>query len=183
MSTTITPNHLSRLLNENPDTALLDVRTPMEFESVHVTGAKLITLASVSRTKVEHLFPKHASNPVYVICKSGTRARNAAEKLRQEGMQNLIVVEGGTDACVAAGLPVVRGKQSISLERQVRIAVGGLNLLAAVLALTVNPLFVGLCAFFGAGLLFAGITDWCGMGILLSKMPWNNRPTSQNLPA
>ena len=80
---------------------------------------------------------------------------------------------GGTLAWDAAGLPVVRGKKTILLERQVRIAAGFLVLVGAVLALVVHPYFVGLSAFVGAGLMFAGITDSCGMGMLLAKMPWN----------
>ena len=72
-----------------------------------------------------------------------------------------------------SGLPVVRGKKAISLERQVRIAAGLLVLLGAVLGWLVHPAFVGLSAFVGAGLVFAGVTDTCGMGMLLARMPWN----------
>ena len=61
----------------------------------------------------------------------------------------------------------------ISLERQVRIAAGSLVLTGVILAWFVNPCFIGLSAFVGAGLIFAGITDWCGMGLLLAKLPWN----------
>jgi hypothetical protein len=82
-------------------------------------------------------------------------------------------VEGGTDAWVAAGLPVVEGKGSISIERQVRIAAGSLVVLGIVLSLLAHPLFIGLSAFVGCGLVFAGITDTCMMGMMLAKMPWN----------
>jgi rhodanese-related sulfurtransferase len=86
---------------------------------------------------------------------------------------SVINVEGGTQAWVDAGLPVVRGKKSISLERQVRIAAGSLVLLGAALAWLVHPGFVGLSAVVGAGLLFAGLTDSCAMGMVLARMPWN----------
>ena len=79
----------------------------------------------------------------------------------------------GIPAWEQTGGSVVRGKKAISLERQVRIAAGSLVLLGAVLALTVNLWFVVLSAFIGAGLLFAGVTDTCGMGMLLARMPWN----------
>ena len=92
---------------------------------------------------------------------------------QQAGYPNVVNVEGGTQACVSAGLPVVRGKKAISLERQVRIAAGSLVLIGAVLAWLVHPAFIGLSAFVGAGLVFAGITDTCGMGMLLARMPWN----------
>jgi hypothetical protein len=81
-------------------------------------------------------------------------------------------VEGGTLACVEAGVPVVRGRKAISLERQVRIAAGSLVLLGAGLSF-VHPAFVGIAAFVGAGLVFAGVTDTCGMGMLIARMPWN----------
>jgi hypothetical protein len=76
-------------------------------------------------------------------------------------------------ACVDAGLPVFRGKKAVSLERQVRIAAGSLVLLGSALGCFVDPAFIGLSAFIGAGLIFAGITDTCGMGIILARMPWN----------
>ena len=72
-----------------------------------------------------------------------------------------------------AGLPVVRGKKAISLERQVRIAAGSLVLLGVLLGWLVHPAFIGLSAFVGAGLVFAGVTDTCGMGMMLARMPWN----------
>jgi rhodanese-related sulfurtransferase len=87
---------------------------------------------------------------------------------------NVINVEGGTEAWLAAGLPVVRGKKVMSLERQVRIAAGAIVLAGAIAALvTGNVYFAGIPAFVGAGLMFAGISDSCAMGLLIAKMPWN----------
>jgi len=77
-------------------------------------------------------------------------------------------------AWCAADLPVNRGSvRGISLERQMRIAAGSIVLLGVLLAWLVHPGFIGISAFVGAGLVFAGITDWCGTGMLLAKMPWN----------
>ena len=92
------------------------------------------------------------------------------------GFTNIVNVEGGTLACVEHGLPVVRGNKMVSLERQVRIAAGLLVLVGALLGWLVHPALHGLSAFIGAGLLFAGITDTCGMGMLLARMPWNQLP-------
>jgi hypothetical protein len=92
--------------------------------------------------------------------------------------QNVFNIEGGTQACVNDGLEVVRGKKFMSLERQVRIAAGSLVLIGIGLAYAVHPAFVGLSAFVGAGLIFAGVTDTCGMGMILAKMPWNQAPKS-----
>ena len=82
-------------------------------------------------------------------------------------------VEGGTSAWDADGLPVVRGRKSMSLERQVRIAAGTLVLSGVVLGFAIHPGFFGLSGFVGAGLIFAGITDTCAMGMMIAKMPWN----------
>ena len=113
-----------------------------------------------------------ANEPLYVVCRSGSRGQQACEKFLKAGFTNVVNIEGGTMACVEAGLPVVRGKKAISLERQVRIAAGSLVLLGAGLSF-VHPAFIGLSAFVGAGLVFAGITDTCGMGMILARMPWN----------
>jgi rhodanese-related sulfurtransferase len=92
----------------------------------------------------------------------------------ETGYSNVISVEGGTNAWSEAGLPVVRGKKAVSLERQVRIAAGFLVLLGIGLGVVVHPYLLGLSAFVGAGLMFSGITDTCGMALVLARMPWNH---------
>ncbi len=103
------------------------------------------------------------------FCRSGSRGQQACEKFVKAGFSNVVNVEGGTVAYIEAGLPVVRGKKAISLERQVRIAAGSFVLLAALLGVFVNPAFVWLSAFIGAGPLFSGVTDTCGMGMILGE--------------
>lgn len=171
--TTIQPGEVAAKMNAGEGVTLIDVRTPLEFSEVHAKAARNVPL---DRLDVKAVAQQHGSNaaPIYVICKSGKRAAKACDAFLAAGIANVINVEGGTDAWVAAGLPVERsGKKVISLERQVRIAAGLLVLTGAILAMTVHPYFVGLCAFIGAGLTFAGITDFCGMGLLLAKAPWN----------
>jgi predicted branched-subunit amino acid permease len=91
-----------------------------------------------------------------------------------EGCAGAVVVTGGTEAWSAAGLAVTRGaRRAIGLERQVRIGAGALVVLGVVLARVAHPDFVWLAAFVGAGLVFAGVTGFCGMGLLLAKAPWN----------
>jgi hypothetical protein len=110
---------------------------------------------------------------LYVICRSGSRARQACERFVAAGFTNVVCVEGGTLACEQAGLPVQRGKKAVSLERQARIVIGSLVVLGAVLALTVHPWFAAFCGLVGAGLVYAGITDTCAVALLLARMPWN----------
>jgi rhodanese-related sulfurtransferase len=167
------PRELHQLFEGDPSLTVLDVRTPMEFQECHAAIAKSVPLDQRDPKRVLAGLGAKAGKPVYLLCKSGARATKAAEKFLSGGFGSAVVVEGGTDAWVAAGLPVVRGRKAMSLERQVRVAVGSLTLTFAILALTVHPYFAGGCAFFGAGLTFAGITDWCGLGIVLSKCPWN----------
>ena len=163
---TITPAALGKLLEENPNADVIDVRTPLEFGEVHATGAKNLPLDSLDPADIP------TGNPVYILCRSGQRATKAADKL--SATHQPVVVEGGTLAWIDAGLPVVRGtKKVISLERQVRIAAGTLVLTGFLIGWFIHPYGFFLSGFVGAGLIFAGITDWCGMGLLIAKAPWN----------
>lgn len=172
----ITPQKLSNLVGSGAAVELIDVRTPVEYREVHVSGARNVPLDQLNAA--QFATSRSASEPLYVICRSGSRGKQACEKLLAAGCTNVVNVEGGTLAWNQAGLPVVRGKKSISLERQVRIAAGLLVLTGSVLGYFVSPYWIGLSAFVGAGLAFAGITDTCGMGMLLARMPWNQVPKS-----
>jgi len=153
---------------------LIDVRTPVEFEQVHAEGARLAPLSDLDVAAVVAGRAAGAGEPVYVICKSGGRAAKACAAFAAAGHVNVISVAGGTDAWVAAGLPVVRGQSRvISLERQVRIAAGAMVIVGVLLGFLVHPALFGLAGFVGAGLVFAGVTDTCGMGMMLARMPWN----------
>ncbi len=169
---TISPRQLAGLCKSGP-VDLIDVRTPAEFGEVHVVPARNVPLDRLNAEALAQIRSGHEDEPLYMICRSGNRGRQACEKLLAAGFSNVVNVDGGTLACVEAGLPVVRGKKAISLERQVRIAAGSLVLSGVLLGWLVYPAFYGLAAFVGAGLVFAGVTDTCGMGILLARMPWN----------
>jgi rhodanese-related sulfurtransferase len=168
----ITPAELYEKHQRGEVVTLIDVRTPAEFREVHATLARLVPLDRLDAADLVRSSPG-SDSPLYVICRSGGRGEKACERLRASGLTNLVNVEGGTLAWEAAGLPVVRGKKTMALERQVRIAAGSLVLLGTLLGAFVHPYFLGLAGFVGAGLVFAGITDTCGMGMLLARMPWN----------
>jgi rhodanese-related sulfurtransferase len=166
---TISPADVARHLAD-AGLNLIDVRTPAEFRQVHATVARSIPLNDLDPAMIATT----AGRPICVICKSGGRSAKAAERLESAGIIDVWSVDGGTDAWVAAGLPVERGtRKAISLERQVRIVAGSLVLLGLILSWAVHPAFAALSAFVGAGLVFAGISDICMMGSLLFKMPWN----------
>ena len=171
---TISPLDLQRLLATQPDLALLDVRTSVEYAEVHVDRARNVPLDELDPKAIINAGPK--GQPIYLLCRSGARAAKAADKFAKEGAAETVVIEGGTLAWIEAGLPVTRGTAKvISLERQVRIAAGSLVLIGVLLGWFVHRGFFGLSAFVGAGLVFAGITDFCGMGLLLARFPWNKR--------
>ncbi|HAH32347.1 MAG TPA: sulfurtransferase [Elusimicrobia bacterium] len=172
MATTISPQALAQMRAAGAHFDLIDVRTPAEFEEVHIDFAKNIPLdrldpPTILASRVS------GSGPLYVICQSGMRAGQACKKLVETGLET-INIEGGTAAWVAAGLPVVRGhRKVISLERQVRITAGTLVATGTALGYFVNPAWLALSGFVGLGLMFAGITDTCTMAMILSKMSWN----------
>lgn len=168
---TIKPDVLAK--TQQKKVHLIDVRTPAEFREVHASIAVNIPLDQLTAEQIKDRLNGDGADPVYLICQSGNRSSKACQKLIDAGFVNVISVEGGTKAWEAEGLPVNRGKKAISLERQVRIAAGFLVLTGALLGMFVNPWFSGLSAFVGAGLMFAGITDTCGMAMILAKMPWN----------
>ena len=150
---------------------LIDVRTPAEFREAHLECARNVPLTTLDPHAVMRGRDKQL--PLYLICQAGSRGDSACQKFLVAGYENVVNVAGGTRAWIEAGLPVVRGRKAVSLERQVRIAAGSLVLLGAMLGYFWNVNFIGLSAFVGAGLLFAGITDRCGMALLLARMPWN----------
>ena len=176
----LSPTELQRLLRDQPATRLLDVRTPGEFDSQHIAGAYNVPLDTLGEHGAEIRATVDA--PVVLVCRSGQRARRAEAALAAAGMSSLHVLDGGMLAWTAAGAPVVEGRPRMSLERQVRIAAGTLAATGGFLALFVNPLFAALPAFVGSGLVFAGVTDTCAMGMLIAKLPYN-RPASCDVPA
>ena len=145
---------------------LLDVREYPEYAEAHAEGARLVPLGSLKQN------PRLAveSGEVALLCRSGTRAREAARLLSAQSLLEPVVVEGGMEAWKRAGYPTKRQKGPMALERQVRIAAGTLVLTGL---LVPGLQFLPYVA--GAGLVFAGLTDTCAMGLLLARLPWNRQ--------
>ena len=169
--TVVEANQLDELLRERHDLRLLDVRTPAEYESRHISGSYNVPLDTLGEHAAE--IREDVDAPVVLVCQSGSRSRQAEEALKRVGLPQLHVLEGGLSGWVASGKPVRRGRERISLERQVRIAAGALAAAGGLLAVKAHPRFGLLSAFVGGGLLFAGVTDTCGMARLLAKLPYN----------
>lgn len=167
-NSSILPTELKSILPT--DCCLVDVREPVEHAEDHIDGAKLIPLGQLEK-RVGEIDRKV---PVVVMCRSGKRGSEALRKLEELGFNDVRNLEGGIIAWKGEGHPVNRSKRKVlPLMQQVQITIGVGVLVGVVLSQTVDPRFVYLSAFFGAGLLFAGTTGWCGLAILMSKMPWN----------
>lgn len=176
----IQPSELEILMNTRADVRLIDVRTPGEFESAHIPSAYNVPV---------DVLPEHAGEIAHdvttnyvLICQSGARARRAEEALRSSGLTRLHVLDGGMNAWLSANKPARFGPRRMSLERQVRIAAGTLAAMGGLLALAVNPWCALVPLFVGSGLVFAGVTDTCGMAMLLSRLPYNST-VSCDVPA
>jgi glyoxylase-like metal-dependent hydrolase (beta-lactamase superfamily II) len=164
----ITVDELGRALGEPGAPLLVDVRLPAEYRSVHLEPSISLPLDEIRRRRGE--LPR--DRELVLVCLSGARARLAAAELTGFRAR---VLEGGMIAWQEAGHPVVEGKAHMSLERQVRIAAGALVCTGGVLAVAISPWFGLLPAFVGAGLVYAGITNRCGMALLLGKLPYNRQ--------
>jgi rhodanese-related sulfurtransferase len=154
---------------------ILDVRTPAEFEAARIPGSYNVPLDQL---------PEHARDlasaigePVVLVCRSGARARQADQVLRNAELPRLHVLDGGLAAWEARGLPVTRGRQRWSLERQVRGVAGALVLVGAIGGWLVWPPPALLAAAAGGGLAFSALTDTCGLALLLARMPHNRQAT------
>lgn len=170
----ISASEFANLVLSGQQLDLIDVRTPVEFRALHVTIARNAPLDRLDPNEIEAARNGTASEPLYVVCRSGGRSRQACEKLLAAGVNNVINVEGGTMACVSAGAPVVRGKSAIPLNCQVQI-ITGVTVVAGAVAtvLTSNLYWLSLPILMGAGLVFSGLTNTCAMGTMLARMPWN----------
>lgn len=164
----ITPADLVRDIGQ---AILLDVRSPIEFEVEHIDNSINVPLAELQSRCAE--VPRKGQ--LVVICRSGKRAERGAYTLLGQGFEPK-VLEGGVLAWRKAGLPLKEGKKMLPIERQIQLIVGTGVLTGVILGVLVNPWFLIIPGFFGAGLTFAGLSGTCALGLLLNKAPWNQLP-------
>lgn len=164
----LSAREVEKLLSGDCAVQLIDVRTPLEFDSEHIKDALNIPLDSLSSRGGEI---KKDSKTI-LICRSGARAGRAAGLLSSYGL-DCSVLDGGMVGWRKAGLSVVEGKKRLSLERQVQLAIGLILLSTVSAGFLVNHAWFAVPAFIGAGLTFAGLTGNCGLAMLIAKAPWN----------
>ncbi|MEU4644477.1 rhodanese-like domain-containing protein [Micromonospora sp. NPDC023814] len=161
---------LRELIDSGRAPRLLDVRTPAEFESLHIPGAYNVPLDLLREHREE--LRNHLDEDVVLICRSGARATQAEQALAGAGLPNLKVLGGGMLAWQAANAPIKHGARRWDLERQVRLVAGSI-VLASIVGSVFVPGLKWVAGFIGAGLTFAAVTNTCAMGMMLSKLPYN----------
>ena len=166
----IDPKALLHLNREGERSDLIDVSSPVEFEEVHVAFARNFPIDSPELERFMERRGRDCETPLYVMCRGGVRSVKVCTKYPEA---KLVDVEGGTRNWLECGLPVTRNKAIVSLDRQVRIAAGALTAVGTALGVFVHSYFLAVPAFVGVGLVVAGVTNTCGMAMLLTKMPWN----------
>lgn len=156
---------------DSEETVVVDVREPAEHAAENIEGANLLPLSVVSKNALPQVHDKK----LVIHCHTGKRGNNACKKLLAED-PNIEVynLEGGISAWRAAGFQVVSSvKYFLPLDQQVQLTIGLGVLAGSLLAYFVSPLFFLLTGFFGAGLIFAGVSGFCGLAMVMAKMPWN----------
>jgi len=153
---------------------VLDVRTPAEFETMHIPGAYNVPLDTLREHREE--LSNHLDSDVVLVCRSGVRATQAEQALAGVGQPNLRVLDGGILAWEQAGGEVRRGRQRWELERQVRLVAGSI-VLTSVLVSLLLPGVQLVAGAVGAGLTFAALANSCLMGSILMKLPSNRSST------
>ncbi|MCX7018037.1 MAG: rhodanese-like domain-containing protein [bacterium] len=176
--TCVTVREIAEKLKQGGQIDLIDVRTPREYEAVHATGARLFPLNSLNASSVMAVHNGRNADPLYILCKSGARARQAARKFIEAGYPNIVVIDGGTVEWEKAGLPIERGRRAMPVDCQARIVMGSMVLLGIVLGFALHPLFTLISGFVGCGLIMAGITDNCPLANMIAVMPWNRSASS-----
>jgi rhodanese-related sulfurtransferase len=150
---------------------ILDVREPAEFASEHISGAQSLPLGQIGAVRIA----PQPGEKIILVCASGRRSGMACERLTAEGMEVYSLTAGLSGWKSAGGLVETSARKVIPLERQVLLGAGFLVLIGVILSFLVHPYWIALSAFVGAGLMFAGLTGFCGMALLLARAPWNQR--------
>jgi rhodanese-related sulfurtransferase len=150
---------------------LVDVREPDEYEYEHIPGARSVPLGNCE----ELLSSSDLPEKLVLQCQSGNRSAQAVRKLLQSNPRvRLYSLDGGLSEWKKKGYQTERGRGAVlPIMRQVQIGAGSFVLLGVALSLFVSSYFWVVPAFVGAGLVFAGVTGFCGLARVLQVMPWN----------
>jgi rhodanese-related sulfurtransferase len=161
----ISPDNAKRLIDKGA--LLIDIRGEDEHGRECIPGARNCPVNEMGKLDA-------AAGPVVFYCRTDNRTAVNSARLAAAAGCEAYAIEGGIDAWKQAGLPVKTDRsRPIEIQRQVQLAAGSLVLLGVLLGLSGHPAFYAVAGFVGTGLVFAGLTGWCGMAKLLGQMPWN----------
>lgn len=158
------------------ETLIVDVRSFAEYAHAHIKGAINIPLNDILANSQDQFaltrFIDNKKNIIFV-CKSGHRAQQAAEHVANHDELAVTWCACDIEVCETNNIAVVKNSNRISLERQVQMTAGLMILIGTILGAWVNQWFYILPGFIGAGLTYAGLSNTCGLALILAKMPWN----------
>lgn len=160
-------------LIESGDVVLIDIRTADEYAREYIAKAHNKPLDELNPEAVSAL-QNGESKTIIFHCMTGNRTANNVATLERCAPNGFQILDGGLTAWKKAGLPTIEDKsQPLPIMRQVQMIAGFLVLVGVILGALFSPWFYLLSGFVGAGLMFAGITGYCGMAVMLMKCPWN----------
>jgi len=164
--------HTLKSMLDKDGAVAIDIREPMEFAREHIIGSRHVPLSDLDRAD----FSADLHKAAVFLCASGVRTVANEERFLATGFSEIYRLEGGLKSWKASRLPIFLNRHApIEIMRQVQIAAGLLVVLGVILGFLVSPLFFLLSGFIGAGLIFAGVTGFCGMARVLASAPWNQR--------
>lgn len=167
---TIAGKELEQRLKNDLALQVVDVREVIEYQSEHLPNTKNIPLSSFEKSISTLDFDKS----VYVLCRTGSRATQAADQLQKNGCENVCLIEGGLEALKSVGFKTVQGPSRVwAMDRQVRFGAGSMVLIGIFGYWVIHPVFLFLSVFVATGLIFSAVTNTCGMALMLGKCPWN----------
>ncbi len=160
---------------KNEDILLIDIRSAQEHKDEHIEGAFNIPLEEFANKD----FSDDHGKVAVLYCRGGYRTAQATGLLQNQSFKEILILEGGIAAWKAKGLTTKKTTRApIDIMRQVQVIAGSLVFLGVILGFFLNPVFLLISGFVGAGLVLAGVFGFCGMARVLSLMPWNKRTTS-----
>lgn len=172
----MTVKEVNDALSRGTKVCLVDVRTAGEYRSLHIEGSRLVPLGRFNPQVAAEV--SEGAELRVLFCQGGMRAARAKEMLLGTGGAEWAVMDGGVRAWNSAGLPVVRGRFFLSLERQTFLVAGSLALLGVILGVWVHQYYLAFSAMVGLGLIFTALSGTCPMGLLLGILPWNRSDES-----
>jgi rhodanese-related sulfurtransferase len=158
---------------EKEEALIVDVREPAEHRSERIKGAHSLPFSKLSCDAIQDL--ELDGKKIILHCQSGRRSQAACEKLLKEGVEGeLYNLQDGIEGWKQHPFPTEKsGTRVLPLDRQVQLAISLMILVGLFIGFWIHPAGYLLPLIAGLGLANAALTGWCGLALLMAKMPWN----------